>query len=64
LAHGIGTSRGGRNTKLHAVCDVKGRPLVLLLTPGNMHDMRVAKACIESPAAIGRPRRKAMTATI
>jgi len=28
------------------MCDGKGRPHVLLLTPGNMHDMRVAKACI------------------
>lgn len=46
MAHGIGTSRGGRNTKLHAVCDARGRPLVLLLTPGNFHDMRVAKNCI------------------
>ncbi len=35
-----------RNTKLHAICDVKGRPCVLLLTPGNAHDMRVAKQCI------------------
>ena len=34
LAHGIGRTKGGRNTKLHAVCDGKGRPLVLLLTPG------------------------------
>lgn len=46
LANGIGQTRGGRNTKLHAVCDVKGRPLVLLLTRGNAHDMRVAKQCI------------------
>ena len=46
LAHGIGQTRGGRNTKLHAVCDGQGRPWVLLLTPGNTHDMRVAKDCI------------------
>jgi putative effector of murein hydrolase len=26
LAHGIGIAKGGRNTKLHAVCDEKGRP--------------------------------------
>ena len=31
MAHGIGHTKGGRNTKLHAVCDGKGRPLVLLL---------------------------------
>src|SRR5206468_11352303 len=45
---GIGQTRGGRNTKLHAVCDDKGRPHVLLPTPGNVHDMRVAKDCIEA----------------
>ena len=43
----------GRNTKLHAVCDAKGRPLILLLTPGNVHDCKVAQRCIEAmpPAA-------------
>ena len=46
MANGIGQTRGGRNTKLHAVCDAKGRPCVLLLTPGNAHDMRVAQQCI------------------
>ena len=53
LAHGIGRTKGGRNTKLHAVCDAKGRPLVLLLTPGNVHDCKVAQPCIEAmpPAA-------------
>lgn len=48
MAHGIGRTKGGRNTKLHAVCDEKGRPLVLLLTPGNVHDCKVAKRCIEA----------------
>ena len=53
LAHGIGRTKGGRNTKLHTVCDAKGRPLVLLLTPGNVHDCKVAQRCIEAmpPAA-------------
>jgi transposase len=50
LAHGIGRTKGGRNTKLHAICDAKGRPIVLLLTPGNTHDCKVAKACIEAVA--------------
>jgi len=48
LAHGIGRTKGGRNTKLHAVCDAKGRPHVLLLTPGNVHDCKVAQRCIEA----------------
>jgi len=51
LAHGIGRTKGGRNTKLHAVCDEKGRPCVLLLTPGNVHDCRVAQRCIEAMPA-------------
>ncbi|SFU22890.1 Transposase [Mesorhizobium sp. YR577] len=46
MAHGIGRTKGGRNTKLHAVCDEKGRPCVLLLTPGNVHDCKVAQLCI------------------
>ena len=48
MAHGVGLTKGGRNTKLHAVCDAKGRPLVLLLTPGNVHDCKVAQLCIEA----------------
>ncbi|MHC1551296.1 transposase [Phyllobacterium sp. K27] len=48
LAHGIGRTKGRRNTKLHAVCGEKGRPCVLLLTPGNVNDCRVAKLCIEA----------------
>ena len=34
----IGRSRGGRNTKIHAVADAKGRLLSLLLTGGQAHD--------------------------
>jgi len=48
VAHGIGRTKGGRNTKLHAVCDKKGRPCVLLLTPGNVHDYKVAQLCIKA----------------
>ena len=46
LAYGIGHTKGGRNTKLHAVCDAKGRPDVLLLKPRNVHDCKVARTCI------------------
>jgi transposase len=46
LANGIGQTRGGRNSKVHAICDALGRPHVLMITPGNVHDMRVAKQCI------------------
>ncbi len=32
--HAIGRSRGGLSTKIHALVDGKGRPLVLLVAPG------------------------------
>jgi transposase len=34
----IGRSRGGRNTKIHAVADAKGRLLSFLLAGGQAHD--------------------------
>src|SRR3546814_7322648 len=34
------------SSDLHAVCDEQGRPCVLLLTPGNVHDCKVAEQCI------------------
>ena len=48
MVHGIGITKGGRNTKLHAICDEKGRPHVLLLTPGNTHDAKVAMLAINA----------------
>lgn len=38
----IGTSRGGKNTKIHAVVDALGNPIKLILTPGNVNDNVVA----------------------
>ena len=34
----IGVSRGGLNTKIHAVCDALGNPLRFKLTAGNKSD--------------------------
>ena len=51
MAHGIGRTKGGRNTKLHAVCDEKGRPVVLLLMAGNVHDGKVDQGCVEAMPA-------------
>ena len=34
----IGRSRGGRNTKIHALADAKGRFLAILLSGGEAHD--------------------------
>jgi transposase len=38
----IGRSRGGRNTKIHARADAKGRLLAILLIGGEAHDCPVA----------------------
>jgi transposase len=42
----IGRSRGGRNTKIHALADAKGRLLAILLTGGEAHDCPVAARLI------------------
>lgn len=56
-AQGIGPSRGGQTTKIHALTDVLGRPGVLLLTPGNASDVTTAPAVLAQ--APGRVRRLA-----
>jgi transposase len=38
----VGRSRGGLTTKIHALVDAKGRPLRLLITPGQAHDAQGA----------------------
>ena len=45
-ANAIGISRGGRTTKIHALIDVLGRPLRLVLTPGNTSDVKGADLLI------------------
>ncbi|WP_437373645.1 IS5 family transposase [Inquilinus limosus] len=42
----IGSSRGGRNSKLHAVSDEGGRPLAFHLTPGQAADCRAAEVLL------------------
>ena len=39
----IGRSRGGRNTKIHALADAKGRFLSILLSGGEAHDYPVGQ---------------------
>ena len=39
-------TKGGRNTKIHAVVDELCRPWVLVLTPGNTHDSVMAQPCV------------------
>jgi transposase len=42
----VGRSRGGRNTKIHALADAKGRLIAILLTGGEAHDYPVAERLI------------------
>lgn len=43
----IGRSRGGWTTKVHALTDVIGRPYALMLTAGNVSDVKAAPALLE-----------------
>src|SRR5262249_44317779 len=45
-AQAIGNTKGGRNTKIHAVVDDQCRPWVLVLTPGNTNDCVMAEPCV------------------
>ncbi len=47
----IGRSRGGRNTKIHALADAKGRLLSILLTGGQAHDCPPAQRLIRRTQA-------------
>ena len=54
----IGRSRGGQTTKIHALTDDIGRPHVLLITAGNVHDLAGARSLL----AMGhRPKRVSPT---
>ncbi|MEW2404449.1 IS5 family transposase [Streptomyces sp. NPDC046862] len=58
--HALGRSRGGLTTKIHLACDGKGRPLAILLTPGQRHDSVCAQPLLERirvpRTGQGRPR--------
>ena len=42
----MGRSRGGLSTKIHARVDAKGRPVCLLISPGEVHDVTCAEALL------------------
>ncbi|HBB85270.1 MAG TPA: IS5 family transposase [Sulfitobacter sp.] len=44
----IGRTKGGMNTKLHAICDSEGRPLNLFVTAGQVSDYIGARALLGS----------------
>ena len=43
----MGRSRGGLTTKIHALVDADGRPVKLVLTPGQTHDSQPALDMLE-----------------
>ena len=44
----MGRSRGGLTTKIHALVDANGLPVVLKLTPGQAHDGRSAADMLDT----------------
>jgi transposase len=46
-AHGIGRSKGGLTTKIHASVDALGNPLRIEISPGQAHDSLFAEALLE-----------------
>jgi hypothetical protein len=56
-------SRGGLTTKLHLACDGRGRPLVVVFTPGQRHDSTQLGSVgdtsrVPRPGNCGRPRKR------
>jgi len=47
LPRRIGRTKGGLNSELHMVCDGQGRPLVMLLSEGQMSDFKGAALMID-----------------
>ena len=45
---GMGRSRGGLTSKIHALVDADGRPVALRLTGGQVHDSREAEALLDA----------------
>jgi transposase len=43
----IGRTRGGANTKIHALVDADGKPVDFLLSPGNANDILFAEDLVE-----------------
>ncbi|MEW2242469.1 IS5 family transposase [Streptomyces sp. NPDC026666] len=58
--HAFGRSRGGLTSKIHLACDGRGRPLAILLSPGQRHDGVCAQPLLERirgpRTGLGRPR--------
>ena len=55
LSRCIGRTRGGLDSKLHAVCDADGKPLVPLPTEGRVSDYRGAATALPVPPDADTP---------
>jgi transposase len=58
-AAGLGRSRGGLSSKIHAAVDARGLPLSFVLTPGQAGDSPQFQAVLDKvriPGPVGRPR--------
>ena len=44
----IGRTKGGLNSKLHTVCDGHGRPIIMLLSEGQMSDHKGARLVLDA----------------
>ena len=51
---GVGRSRGGRTTAIHALTDATGKPRVLLIAPGNVHDVMMAEELLSAAGPVER----------
>jgi transposase len=50
-AEALGRSRGGFSTKIHVACDGLGKPVKIILTPGQDHDVTQGPALIAGSEA-------------
>jgi len=50
-AEALGRSRGGFSTKIHVACDGLGKPVKIILTPGQDHDITQGPALIANSDA-------------
>lgn len=59
--HALGRSQGGFGTKVHLACDGAGRPLGVVVTPGQQHESTVFEAVLDTvavPQRSGQTRRR------
>ena len=48
ISRRIGRTKGGLNSKLHTVCDGEGRPIIMLLSEGQMSDHKGARLVLDA----------------